>query len=182
MPLKNKDGSVYKLSKPNPVGKDQRWWDPDKVVFYNFKWPVITFAETVLPPDPVAPLVEKPAVSRMPLPAPVADSAAENVVFAYCLPAEIQHKVDDLYGDSYATVTYGNKFSVEAIIIEQGDFLMRCWTPVAVGRGSILYPYRRRTGDPMGEHRWWRAKDVVERDGGWVVEAMPSDYQPSFNS
>ena len=38
MALKNKDGSTYKLAKPNPIMKDQTLWDNEKFIVHNMTW------------------------------------------------------------------------------------------------------------------------------------------------
>ncbi len=38
MAIKDKDGKVYKLRGPNPMMKDQKKWDMDKLQFINMGW------------------------------------------------------------------------------------------------------------------------------------------------
>jgi hypothetical protein len=38
MAIKSKDGKVYKLRGPNPMMKDQKKWDMDKLKFINMGW------------------------------------------------------------------------------------------------------------------------------------------------
>jgi len=47
MAIRNKDGSVYKLSSPNPLVKDQNKWDikKEKVVLHNCIWENITISD-----------------------------------------------------------------------------------------------------------------------------------------
>ena len=37
MALKNKDGSLYTLQKPNPVMKQQSLWNNEKFILHNMK-------------------------------------------------------------------------------------------------------------------------------------------------
>lgn len=42
MPIKDKDGSIYKLRGPNPIMDNQEVWDKSKLTFINFNWePII---------------------------------------------------------------------------------------------------------------------------------------------
>src|SRR5690554_4181580 len=45
MAIKNSDGTVYKLSSPNPVMKNQRKWNEIPMTFHNFEWTSITFPD-----------------------------------------------------------------------------------------------------------------------------------------
>ena len=40
MVLKNKDGTPYRLQKPNPVMKNQSLWTGEKFVLHNMNWAV----------------------------------------------------------------------------------------------------------------------------------------------
>lgn len=47
MILKNKDGSVYILHGPNPLVKDQDFWNSKELIFHNFKWDEIIYSKTI---------------------------------------------------------------------------------------------------------------------------------------
>lgn len=47
MALKNKDGSVYVLHGPNPLVKDQDFWNSKKLIFHNFNWGEIIYSKTI---------------------------------------------------------------------------------------------------------------------------------------
>lgn len=93
--------------------------------------------------------------------------------FIYCLPATIRERKDDLYGDQYRTIQYGNPFSFEAVIARQDDLFIELWTTASVSHGSVIFPR-------VGAKRWWRVQEKKEKSGGWLLTAIPSDYQPSF--
>lgn len=101
------------------------------------------------------------------------DSELEKT-FIHCLPATIRTTKDDLYGDVYQTIKYGQPTSFEAIILDQQDFTMTVWTDTdKISIGSVLYP-------KCNFKRWWRVKAKEKKANGWIIVSIPSDYQPSF--
>jgi hypothetical protein len=202
MTLYNKDGTVYKLAGPNPMMNDQKLWGDYQV--HNMKWEdEKSEDETALVPahsdfevrdgflsalekakDDIRVVESPPAAEeteRRPVVQPdlhreelQATSEIEKT-FIYCLPAKIRERRDSLYGDVYKTVQYGTPTSFEGVILEQSDLTIEVWTDAEIGVGSILYP-------KAGTKRWWRVQEKVAQAGGWVITAMPSDYQPSFET
>ena len=227
MTLRNKDGTVYKLSAPNPAMKSQELWNEFKV--HNMQWegekaedtttvnplasdfdvqdtflealdkakiakpeikvvetkPEIKVVETkpeikVMETKPIEqPPVEK--IERKPLVQPdVKQEEAEvnseiDKIFIHVLPAFMRERKDSLYGDSYKTIQYGKPTSFEGVMLTQEDLYIEVWTDSdKIGVGSVLFP---RTNFK----RWWRVQEKTEKAGGWVLTAMPSDYQPSFD-
>ena len=49
MAIKNKDGSVYKLTSPNPVRKEQKQWNDTPMVLHNFDWQGLTLPDETAP-------------------------------------------------------------------------------------------------------------------------------------
>jgi len=95
-------------------------------------------------------------------------------VFIHCLPAKIRTKKDDLYGDVFQTIQYGNPTSFEGIILQQEDMGMIIWTDATdIGEGSVLYP-------KTNFKRWWRVRKKEQKANGWLLNCLISDYQPSF--
>jgi len=199
MVLKNKDGSVYKLRSPNPIGKKQdEGWKKDEIVLHNFSWgeskvdditPLNPYSTIANPkPDPVpdpAPIPEiKYSVDTIPVetPQPQPSSKFKVTVSFYCLPAEVKTVKDTLYGEIYQRRTYGKKFSFEAIVIEATDLKIRFWSTIdKLSKGSIVYPYRYSDGQPYSEYRWWEIYLIEEKSGGFLIEAAPSKDQPDFS-
>lgn len=111
-------------------------------------------------------------------PAQKTDEINDNSIektFIYVLPALIKRRVDDLYGDTYQTIQYGNPTSFEGVILKQEDFVIEIWTDVeTITLGSILYPR-------ANFKRWWRVQDKSPKVGGWILTGTPSDHQPSFD-
>jgi hypothetical protein len=204
MTLRNKDGTIYKLAGPNPAMKDQNLWDEFKT--HNMQWdsekaeatdkvtPISSdfdVRETFLSaldkakadikvvetkPEMPAPVVERKAVVQ-PDPIREEEKVQDGIekVFIHVLPAYLRERRDALYGDSYKTIQYGKPTSFEGVILEQTDLAIQVWTDTdKIGVGSVLFP-------KTGFRRWWRVQEKVQKGGGWVLAAMPSDHQPSFD-
>lgn len=91
----------------------------------------------------------------------------------HVLPAMVKENYDPLYGEARSTLTFGAKFTMEAIIANQTDIQLALWTnSTSVGLGSIIYVPKDR--------RWWRVNDTFSKGGGNVMICAPSSLQPSF--
>jgi len=95
----------------------------------------------------------------------------------YCAPA-IGRKdhTDDLYGNSYSTVEYGEKFLFDALIIDQSDLELQFWCVRLITPQSVIYKKVRQGGE-----RWWRVADIEAKTGGWLAKAVTSDSNPDFS-
>jgi hypothetical protein len=179
MTIKKKDGSIYKLRGPNPLMKEQDLWDKNEFILHNMKG----FRQTLADNTEVNPIAsdfnhgqttviitpkkeEEPAEEQMPT----------NVF--HCLPAIIRRHTDTLYNESYSTVKYDAPFTFEALVVDQSDLALQFWTSAVaadkITEGSVVYPKNT-------EKRWWRVQDrAVSWAGGYLMTAMPSDFQPAF--
>ncbi|RTK93582.1 MAG: hypothetical protein EKK64_09855 [Neisseriaceae bacterium] len=102
-------------------------------------------------------------------------SSELDKTFVFCLPAFYEDRKDDLYGDTYKSLKYGNAFSMEAVIISQNDLCLEIWTNVeSIEKGSVLYP-------KTGFKRWWKVQQKKPKAQGWVLTMIPSDFHPSFD-
>lgn len=213
MTLYNKDGSVYTLSGPNPLMRDQKFWED--FTTHNMKWNAETdkdrtevtplasdfFTDTFKDGSFVDALKESKddiKVSEVKVESIIEPEKVETNVtetrtpitrhdtkndltpdeiektFIHCLPASIREKKDSLYGDVYRTVQYGKPFSFEGVLTAHTDFQIDIWTDAReISIGSIIYP-------KIGLKRWWRVQEKVAKGSGWLLQAMPSDYHPSF--
>lgn len=198
MTLYNKDGTVYKLNGPNPIMNTQDIWEDYKL--HNMKWdqetheeknkitPIVsdikirdTFVQdlesTKEEPAPKADFVERKSHIQPKTEIKTSSTTSQiDKVFVHCLPATVRERQDHLYGESYQTIQYGDPWSFEAVIIGENDLNLTFWTDVGdVSVGSIIYP-------KMNSKRWWRVQEKEEKVQGWLLNATPSDYQPSFDS
>ena len=182
MALKNRDGTEFKLTRPNPIMSEQVFWDKDKLILHNKIGRSIILSDDTQPVKNI-PLVQEHKEYKKPdepvivksLEEPEVGEIESDKVQVWCLPASYKEYKDAMYGDSYRKIRYGNKFLFEAIIQDQGDLHIVFWTNTkAVTEGSVLYP---RTYDK----RWWRVETIHQEESGYSVYATISDYQPSFS-
>ena len=158
MPIKNRDGTIYKLRGPNPAMEVQDKWNEYVVHNMKFRGTTITderfeeppaeieqndfaaeLAETKMEMELPVPPVEQPKPEQF-KPEPTLPKGVERVD-VHCLPALLRERKDSLYGDKYQTTQYGSPFVFEAVIFKEEDLFIKMWTNAqAVGRGSILYP------------------------------------------
>jgi hypothetical protein len=91
-----------------------------------------------------------------------------------CLPTDVQEKKDLLYGEVTTKITYGKKFTFEAILIEETDMHLLFWTHLEkIKRFAIFYPKNQ-------EKRWWQADAIKSAPEGFVVKCIPSMQHPNF--
>ena len=195
MVLKNKDGTPYRLQKPNPVMKNQSLWTGEKFALHNMNWAVeIKSEENHVEPihsdlnikdDFVAELSEtkkepEPVFERKTVVLEDAKRIEEekkpdiNKTFIHVLPAIMQTKIDDLYGDVIKTIKYESPTSFEGVVIQSDDLSFHVWTDSDnFGEGSVLFP-------KTNTKRWWRIKSKEKKADGVIIKCIPSDYQPSF--
>lgn len=183
MALKNKDGTEYKLAKPNPIMADQKLWEKEKLIFHN------KIGKLIVLPDKTErvvfdsqmimktkELLEKtdPVIIKK-LEEPEVGSHEDDKIQVWCQPATYKKYKDNLYGEEYQKVNYGSSFLFEAILIDQDDLSFILWTNTkAVTKGSIIFP---RTHDK----RWWRVQSIREENGGYTIACAISEYQPKFS-
>lgn len=186
MPLKNKDGSPYRLLFPNPLVKTQEWINAEDLEFHNFFWTPIDIEATAEPdPEPetepeteMETEMEPKQITEIPVPvSPKPIEKTQNNVIVHCLPVEWVEKRDGMYGENYKTKKYGQKFTFEAVVVERGDLAISIWTSANLEEhikpGSIIFP-------SFGDYRWWAVNKVNAYNGGVLIVAVLTDAHPSF--
>jgi hypothetical protein len=179
MALRNKDGSEYTLSKPNPVMASQELWDETSYVLHNkfgklvedrgSEKSIIRVREPIIPQKPNEPTIVE--AIKVPTAAEI-----ENKIQVWCLPGFITEVVDPLYGEKYNKVSYGKKFVFEAILEDHNDLYIKMWVNTkSVTIGSILYPR-------ISEKRWWRVKSILKEKEMFLITADAADYHPDFST
>lgn len=94
----------------------------------------------------------------------------------YCAPSiGVKEHVDDLYGDSYTTIKYGDAFLFDAVLIDESDFQLQFWCVKNIKTKSIIYKKKRQGGE-----RWWRVSESENKTGGFLVSCVISDSNPDF--
>ena len=194
--LKNKDGQPYKLSHPNPLMKNQELWNAKNIIFHNQygKETIIENTDKYTPSEIIRKNTfleelkqtkEEPKKEEKIEPPPPEEVKKEeepefkveidrtklkNIVIIYCLPALKNSK-------------FGNKISFEGIVIALNDLTMQFWTTYKISKNSIVYPMKYADRDePFGDRRWWKVIQTEDKEGGFLVQSMPSNEHPYFGS
>jgi hypothetical protein len=180
MTIKTKDGSLYSLPKPNPIFLTQTIWPKDEPVYLHNKIGKRYFRNGVEETQQIVhsmPIEENEIkiINKIEEPPPIKKQYPdEETIEVWCLPCIEQETVDPLYASSYSKVTYGNKFTFTAQIIQLEDLYIRLMAPNEITAKSILYP-------KVKGKRWWKVSGAQETEDGYLISAIISDYQPSFS-
>ncbi len=114
-------------------------------------------------------------------------------VLMHCLPAIIKTGQDNLYGEKWIKVSYGEKFIFPSVVTKNSDLSLEFWTTdpnSKLENKSIIFPfcyevYNPRTSNydrvPYDENRWWKISEKVSKDIGWLFIAIPSQDNPDFS-
>jgi hypothetical protein len=186
MVIKNKDGSEYKLSKPNPHMKNQLLWDSFELHNMNFenikelvKKNKVEIKEKVEEVEEEEEAKEKEVVVKKEVKEAIKEVAKEEEssvkkTLIYCLPAKIKFHEDILYGEVKKTITYDKKFKFEAVILNTTDVSMDIWTnAITIEKESILYPQNF-------DKRWWKVNNISSKFDGNILSCVLSSINPSF--
>ena len=183
MAIKNKDGTVFKISGPNPLMNDQTLWDG--FTKHNFEWTEEIDKENKTKSFEIkqnkedVEFEEKKLVVEIEEPKIIEENKEQKKIFdhktiqCFCLPAKIIEKKDELYEEAYQRVEYLDKFIFDTVVIEKSDIYLKFWTMEKITKNSIVYPKNK-------DKRWWKVSDQKEAPMGFIHTAMVSDYTPSF--
>lgn len=177
MTIKNKDGSDYYYSKPNPVMNSQSLWPKDEPVKLHNKFGKRFYGQDMESEPELAEEVEEEIeevkiVQSIEKPKEDTDS---DIFEVWCLPATIITKVDPLYGSHYNRIKYGEKFTFEAKVYETTDLYLQLVAKQEIPVSSVIFPLNK-------DRRWWRVagSEKYEDSGFWIITSQISDYQPNF--
>lgn len=180
MAIRNRDGTLYKISTPNPLMINQEvkeeWY-----VAHNFETPspdeTLIYDEAPVVAPPVAlvePVVKEPDPISPPPVEEVETIPQEDKLVCYCLPAKMVEVRDPVYDEVVRKLTYGEKFRFEAVPVRLNDLGYTIWTNILIESGSIIY-----SGE---DRRWWKvSRTMMQDNGGFLIECMPSTHKPSFD-
>lgn len=93
--------------------------------------------------------------------------------YIYCLPILQKQIIDSIYENEYQEDIYGNKITIEAIMLEEDDLFCRFWTNTLIPEKSIVYP-RTQT------RRWWQVNSLQQEGKGYTIFATPTSKNPDF--
>lgn len=203
MVIKNKDGSEYKLKRPNPLMKSQLLWDYFELHNMNFeeikdliKKPQIlnnkkeeskkiiieeeketktkTETEEIEEIEEIVKNEEPKEDIKKPTENNKDTSSSVKKTLIYCLPAKTSIYEDFLYGEVKKTISYDKKFKFEGVILNTTDISMELWTnAVEIEKESILYPQNF-------EKRWWKVIEINKKFDGYLITCSSSSITPSF--
>ncbi len=173
--IKNKDGTPYRLERPNPIREKQNVWDRAKIFSHN------RFGKLVIIPDlqkslskiqkeiPIGPASFEEIRAEEPV------QVQEDMVDVWCLPAYKKEYVDSLYNEKYVKINYGKKFIFKSVLVEMADISMVIWTATKIAEGSIIYP-------KVNDKRWWRVEEIKKDEKeGYLLYCIITDYQADFS-
>lgn len=221
MAIFTKDGKVYIVEGPNPLVQKQVSWDPSKLVFHNLYWQEInqeqskgirkTERKTSIPIiEPIAPKEEVVTPQTQPTIEEPIQTTEETThtteeprvfdlpyikykVLCHCLPAKVEQRTDNLYGESWGRIKYASKFVFPCVVISSSDLEFEFWTSDPrnqISEKSVVYPFSYEVHNqvtdsydkvPYDDYRWWRISSKESKEGGWLFKSTPSDFQPDFS-
>lgn len=132
--------------------------------------------EVVPPPPPDKPFIKPQGDEEVVIrPTHVNQKLASyRKTVLHCLPAIVKTVVDNLYMDRSFKVSYGKKFTFEAIIVEETDLEIVFWTHLEnIERFSVIYPQNQ-------EKRWWKVDNIKAAPEGFFLRCLPSSDHPAF--
>lgn len=199
MVIKNKDGTVYKLQSPNPLTEEQVWeFGEDDYVLHNMNW------DADVDEDDAPKVVPKKSVfnatketQEIPVKAQetpdieieerkeeqpaVPKSVLDKMVIMHCMPVQTKVEKDEFYNEERTIRGYGEKFTIEAVIIKREDYEMRFWATKDLSKGTIVFPSKYVSGVKYSEYRWWKVQARAPKANGFLLSAIPSEDQPDFS-
>lgn len=178
MAIKNKDGTIFQLQKPNPIMKNQEFWND--YILHNFNEESVVIEkpkkkyqniQEIEPQEIKVPIKETPIEKPKKKEEPKEEPAK---TLLYCMPAITIVKHDKLYGEDRIIPGYGPQFTLESIIIEMDDLTCKLWVNTnRIVENSILYMPKTI--------RWWRVEKITDDNNGYIVVCNPSIIQPGFS-
>lgn len=195
MAIKDNDGNVFRLKGPNPLMKEQDFWDKNSLVLLNMKFdsivekctnqktenkktikptpqPKVEIKEVEIEPEidnvVVIPKVEEKQESVPKYTYNVAKILSERKISFHCLPTIL---TKDEYGEEVRV--FSKKFIFEGITVKEEDFSYSFWSDKKIEIGSIIFPI-------SSSKRWWKVTYFTEISGGYMMTAILSHLNPDF--
>lgn len=173
MAIKKKDGTPYVFSKPNPIMGTQALWSKTEPILIHNK---VKIGQRYLKTEFTE--IEEEEIEEIEQPQVVKEEIKiikkietpdtkihEGIIDVWCLPC-VKYKD--------GKITYGEKFILESQILDVADLYIQILAAGKVEPKSILYPKTK-------DRRWWKVSSCTKDDEYYVINAVVSDYQPSFS-
>jgi hypothetical protein len=180
MSIRKKDGTIYKLSGPNPIMKNQQIWD-GKYKLHNFEEE--NQKEIIAIPKPIKPPEEPKKIENLPKKNDFIQELQESkpkevkkipviadLTKIACLPSYFKEK-ENFYGEKKKQFFYGNPFVFEGEVLDQQDIFIKIKTKTEIPYNSIIFPKDEFM-------RWWKVQSYNKESN--ILLAYPSEEQPSF--
>lgn len=208
MTLYNKDGSVFKLSGPNPVMKDQEIWGD--FLTHNLQWkPEISEDKTVMKSHESDFYVKESFLDAL-------EAAKEAAKEAVKEDIKVTESSQTIVKEELRTPVVRHDSENDVVKEEIEKTFIHCLPAIIRERKDALYGEFYKTiqyGSPFsfeavvvshtdftyeiwtdtdkvgkgsilypktGYKRWWRVQEKNQKGSGWLLTSIPSDYQPSF--
>lgn len=203
MSIRKKDGTIYKLTSPNPVMESQFPWDRSKIVLLNMRCDseeaiedknslISQLKEKTFDIGDVLPqrdqnisakqFVEEIKSSQReitpePIPEPPPEPTPKSTKLEL-IPDKIRRAIIKFHCVPARTednsVVYAAKFIFEGIMLSRDDLFVRFWANTKLNENSIVYPQ-------IVEKRWWKIKGIENSKTGYLYYAVISDLNPDFS-
>jgi hypothetical protein len=206
MPIKNKDGTLFKLESPNPIMSEQMLWEKDQMIIHNMP----KFGQPVVMKDSTEPV--KQAFDKMPIVGKITEPTQEQelpTIVKTTEPPTVVKKdipdiVDKLDDDGITTVMEGeiDVWCLPAKYVEVVDSIYdQKYKKLKYGNKFIFQGYLIEQADlftiiwtktkavsegsiiypKIMDKRWWRVTGTKEEEGGYLLYAEITDYHPNFS-
>lgn len=202
MPIKNKDGSTYKLRSPHELVRNQEFWDMSSIKFWNMDWNPVVISYDKVKKDKTLDeihtkknnevLIEKNETEdevEHEIIIPKEDEKniedeinldLKNIIEIHCLPCVIKKTKDEFYGEEVVRKYYGERTKIEGIIIESSDIKIEFWSKDEIAPSSIVYFSKYKDGPNFPGFRWWKIETKEEKPIGFSYVCTFTDIQPNF--
>jgi len=190
MVIKRRDGSIYRVSHPNPIMTQQDCWLDDILTTHNFEnQDIIKLDSQKTKPTPEEPkpepkvdmlkaFEEKYAKEEL----KIQKAAEEKIEFKveppkpksvgqslfYCLPAKMLYIRDNVYDDEIVRIQYLAPFTFTCKVLPSNNINFIIQTEQKLTESSIIFDRERR--------QWWK---IVKAEGD-TYTSVPSDIKPEF--
>jgi hypothetical protein len=203
MAIKDRDGNIMKIPGPNPIMKNQDFWDQDKITYINLEWKPIVVADntksvktviekyhTIFQPEPKIE-EEKSNIISMPI-KPIQEKPIQPIQPIQEKTIQMTKRTEEIIDhrkiifhclpaithkdELYGEerTTFGQKFTFEGVIADENDLMMTFWSKVKIESQSIVFP------QSLGK-RWWKVSQSKPDSGGFLSICIVTDINPDFS-
>lgn len=183
--IKNKDGNQYRISRPNPLMKNQELWEI--YTTHNFVWESIIIKSEksknqesdIMPEEKKIELEQKnikiePEEVSIPV-IPKTKEKFKELEEAHLLVAENIINKDELYNEDIKVATKYRQQKTILIKIEfYNDLNLVFESKEEITKNSVIFPKNKNK-------RWWKILKINKKEKIFTYNCIPSDFTPSFN-